>query len=165
MMTIVADYLHDREPLRHTLHRLDTEMVVQESKSAGSSRTKSLLKSSNPITFLEHLHHDVAHFEQYFAVDYVELSRICGRLFSTMTTDEMQERVKRAAFPAEKCIAVMYAVLQNLVAASETALPGTPAAAELPQATHIARVLKIYMQGDMDPIRLHRKFSRFYMVY
>jgi len=78
----------------------------------------------------------------------------CFRKLTTVT----QDWGKIAVGLGEKYLALTFAVLTDFVATSEKALSGTPAA-EVPQAMHITRVLKIYIQGGIDPISLHHKFA------
>jgi hypothetical protein len=91
MLGIVADYVHDRETMQRTLMRADAEMVAQQPASSKRARVKSFIDNDTPVAFLERLSHSVAHFEQYFATDTVELTRICGGLFAKMETDNVRQ--------------------------------------------------------------------------
>ncbi|KAA8622733.1 hypothetical protein PtrV1_04039 [Pyrenophora tritici-repentis] len=158
MMAIVADHLHDREPLRRTLFRLDEEMVAQESKATGRSNTKSFLENSDPIAFLERLRDQVKHFNLHFAADYYGPVRTCGGLFETMVPDDEQQKGHSVQNPATADLCAVLSILGELAVLSERARPGTPAE-KSPVATHIAGVLKNYIQGGMSVAELHSKFK------
>ncbi|KAI4952089.1 hypothetical protein J4E91_003551 [Alternaria rosae] len=95
-MAIVADHLHDREPLHHTLKRLDAEMVTKHTRASENSRVKSFLDEETPMAFLDRLRNHVADFPRYFALDCIELTRVCSGLLKKLMTDEMRTLMKHA---------------------------------------------------------------------
>jgi hypothetical protein len=95
-MSILADYVHDKETLPRTLYRMDSEMVTQASRtpvesSAAKARgsVKSYLDEFGPITFLDELAKHMRQLDRYFATGAIELSRTSNALFEKFrSTDE-----------------------------------------------------------------------------
>ncbi|RMZ70610.1 CFEM domain-containing [Pyrenophora seminiperda CCB06] len=155
-MAIVADYLHDREPMRGTLLRLEKEMAAQDSKVSGHSHTKSLL-DSDCVAFLEHIHDDVAHFQQYFETDYYDLVRICGGLLSSYVPRDIQTQIQGSwSVNANECL--VFTIMTELSQFSRPVRLGVPAEKH-PLATHVAGFLKEYIQGSLDPNELRKRFD------
>jgi hypothetical protein len=144
IMAIVADHLHDREPLRRTLTRLDAEMVAKHFIACGSSRVKPFLDEENPIAFLDRLRTHVDDFHQYFAIDCIELTRVCSGLLEKTRTDEMTSAMKVGHKQGAYCVALL--ILAELDGVDEMTRPGMPVP-KTKFATEAAALLKDYIQS------------------
>ncbi|KAI4676776.1 uncharacterized protein J4E84_009370 [Alternaria hordeiaustralica] len=148
-MAIVADHLHDREPLRRTLTRLDAEMVAKHSRESKNSRIKSFLDEENPTTVLERLRNHVSDFPRYLALDCVELTRICGGLLKRFRSDEMKVLMKHAELDAAHQQYVALLIIQELDMEEYMTRPGMPVR-KFAHAIEAAAILKEYIEGGED---------------
>ncbi|KAI4623901.1 hypothetical protein J4E80_003713 [Alternaria sp. BMP 0032] len=148
-MAIVADHLHDREPLRRTLTRLDAEMIAKHSRESKNSRIKSFLDEENPTTFLERLRNHVSDFPRYLALDCVELTRICGGLLRRFRSDEMKVLMKHAELDAAHQQYVALLIIQELDMEEYMTRPGMPVR-KVAHAIEAAAILKEYIEGGED---------------
>lgn len=146
-MTIVADHLHDREPLRRTLTRLDTEIVTKHTRARENSRVKSFLDQKTPVAFLDRLRNHVADFLRYFALDCVELTHVCSGLLKKLMTDEMRTLMKHARIEGEHYVALL--IMAELDSVEQRTRPGTPVPT-IKHAMEAAAFLKKYIQGGED---------------
>ncbi|KAI4709472.1 hypothetical protein J4E89_005488 [Alternaria sp. Ai002NY15] len=148
-MAIVADHLHDREPLRRTLTRLDAEMVAKHSRESKNSRIKSFLDEENPTTFLERLRNHISDFPRYLALDCVELTRICGGLIRRFRSDEMKVLMKHAELDPAHQQYVALLIIQELDMEEYMTRPGMPVR-KVAHAIEAAAILKEYIERGED---------------
>ncbi|KAI4939653.1 uncharacterized protein J4E92_000939 [Alternaria infectoria] len=148
-MAIVADHLHDREPLRRTLTRLDAEMVAKHSKENRSSRVKSFLDEENPTAFLDRLRNHVADFPRYLALDCIELTRICGGLLRRLKSDDVKILMKYGGVDEVHQQYVALLILQELDNEEYMTRPGMTVP-KVTYAVEAAAILKEYIEGGED---------------
>jgi hypothetical protein len=150
-MAIVADYTHDREPLRRTLLRIDAEMVAQQSPATKRTNTESFLDDGDPIAFLERVRDRITQFDQYFSMDYIEIMRICAGLFAKMETDGVRRIYKVCGTKDEHkgVFSLAIIMLKELANVSMATRPGKPIS-RVQLAVDAAAVLKEYVSGKMD---------------
>jgi hypothetical protein len=151
IMAIVADYMHDREPLRRSLLRIDAEMVAQQPPATKRTNTKSFLDDGDPIAFLERVRDHIAHFDQYFSMDYIEIMRICAGLFAKMETDGVRRIYEVCGKKDEHKGGFSLAIitLNELANVSVATRPGKTVP-RVQLAVDAAAVLKEYVSGKMD---------------
>jgi hypothetical protein len=145
-MANVADYMHDRQPLRRTLLRIDAEMVAQQPPATKRTNTKSFLDDGDPIAFLERVRDHIAHFDQYFSMDYMEIMRICAGLFAKMETDGVRRIYEVCGKKDEHKGGFSLNELANVSVATR---PGKTVP-RVQLAVDAAAVLKEYVSGKMD---------------
>jgi hypothetical protein len=153
-MTMLSDYLHDKETISRTLQRMDEEMVAQLERVLMGVKVpdsknpfKSYMNDMGPLPFLVVLQGYLEQVDDYFAIDGIELSRVSTALFGKITSDpsfELSNASQRAALSKDGfgCLSLL---LCRIVDADE----GIPGAREIAStlANKAAGVLREYIQA------------------
>jgi hypothetical protein len=153
-MTMLSDYLHDKETISRTLQRMDEEMVAQLERVLvgvkvpnSKSPFKSYMNDMGPLPFLIDLQAHLEQVDDYFATDDIELSRVSTALFGKITSDpsfEMSNASQRAALSKDG-FACLSLLLRRIVDADE-GVPGARGIAST-LANKAAGVLREYIQA------------------
>jgi hypothetical protein len=104
MMGILADYLHEKETLRRTMYRMDTEL---------SSPTLD----RNPTAFLGDLEFHFSRFKRCFVIDGMKLTRVCRQLFKRTECPELGHMYARVEVETKDGVNSMFVILFALAEA------------------------------------------------